>query len=60
MGRPANTIKSIEKCVSIPQPLAVKVDLVLYSELEGRVPHGAWARYITALIAEDLQRRGAK
>lgn len=58
MGRPANTIRSIEKSISISEELTTKVDLLLYSALEVRVPHGAWSRYITGLIQEDLKARG--
>lgn len=54
MGRPKKPIKSVEKNISIPEDVCARVDLMLYSELEGRVPHGAWSRYITGLIRKDL------
>ena len=57
MGRPKNTIPCIEKNISIPAPLAARVDLVLFSELEGRVPHGAWSRYVSQLILSDLIKK---
>ena len=59
MGRPANTIRSIEKSISISEDLTTKVDLMLYSPLEGRVPHGAWSRYITELINKDIAERNS-
>jgi hypothetical protein len=56
MGRPKKPIRPIEKNISIPEDICAKVDLRLFSPLEGRVPHGAWSRYITALIRQDLSR----
>jgi len=56
MGRPKLAIPSIEKNISIPEDVVVQVDLKLFSTLESKVPHGAWSRYITALIREDLKR----
>lgn len=54
MARPKKAVRSIEKNISIPEDLVFQVDLALYSELESRVPHGAWSRYITALIRKEL------
>lgn len=57
MGRPAKAIRPIEKKINIPEDLTVQVDLILWSELEQRVPHGAWSRYIISLIEDDLKRK---
>lgn len=59
MGRPKLADRPIEKTICLPQSLATKVDLLLYSKLEQRVPHGAWARYIKGLVEKDLERRAA-
>lgn len=59
MPRPRKAIRPLEKTVNIPSDLAAKVDLLLYSETEERVPHGAWAKYITSLIEADIARRQA-
>lgn len=50
MGRRKNITPSIEKTICLPIDLVVKVDLVLYSELEDRVPFGAWQKLITELL----------
>lgn len=55
MGKPPNVIPSVEKNISIPSDLCARIDLILYSDLQGRVPHGAWSRYITGLIRRDLE-----
>jgi hypothetical protein len=57
--KPRKVDRPIEKSVNIPQSLATQVDLLLYSELEGRVPHGAWSRYIERLIRENLTGKPA-
>ena len=57
MGRPRKTIRSIEKNISIPENLVIQVDLRLFSDLEGKVPHGGWSRYIQKLIRKDLEGR---
>lgn len=59
MGRPSKVDKSIEKTICLAQSLVVKVDLELMSELEGKVPFGAWKVYVTELISADLAKRYA-
>lgn len=60
MPRPPKAIRPVEKTVNIPEDIVAKVDLLLWSDLEERVPHGAWARYILGLIQEDMQVRTGK
>lgn len=57
MGRPKKVIRSVEKNISIPEDIVVRVDLKLWSGLEERIPHGSWARYITGLIRNDLEKK---
>ena len=59
MPRPRKIIRPVEKRVSLPETLVAKVDLLLFSELEGRVPFGAWQGYLVRLIEADLARRAA-
>lgn len=56
MARPRNTIPSTEKNLCLPTPLVERVDLILFSPLEGRVPFAAWQRFVVAAIEEKLQR----
>ena len=60
MARPKKTDRPIEKNISLPQSVVVRVELELFSELEGKVPFGAWQRYILRLVEADLSRRDAK
>lgn len=44
--------------ISIPESLRMKVQIELFSELEGRVPHGRFSGLISDLLAEWLRDRG--
>ena len=57
MARPKKAIRPVEKNVSLPEDLVARVELELYSELEGKVPFGAWQRYLEGLIRADLNKR---
>ncbi len=59
MPRPLKVDRPVEKSISIPQSIVVAVELELWSDLEGKLPFGAWQKYITKLIEEDMQRRQA-
>lgn len=60
MARPKKTDRPVEKNISLPQSVVVRVELELFSELEGKVPFGAWQRYIVRLVEADLTKREAK
>jgi len=55
MARPRKAIRPVEKSISLPEDIVTRIDLLLFSELEGRVPHGAWSRYVSGLIRQDLE-----
>lgn len=57
MGRAKKTDRPIEKNISLPQSIVVRVELELFSALEGKVPFGAWQKYIVELIQADLTRK---
>lgn len=57
MSRPRKAIRPVQKCVSLPETLIAQVDLELFSEVEGRVPFGAWQEYLMELIKADLTKR---
>ncbi len=56
MARPIKTDRPQEKNISLPSSLVARVDLELFSDLEGKVPFGAWQRYVKRLIEADLDR----
>ena len=59
MPRPRKTDRPVEKNLSLSSSLVARVELELFSELEGKVPFGAWQRYVTKLIEDDLARKHA-
>lgn len=56
MARPASINKPIEKKLSLDAELVAKVELALFSDLEGRVPYGAWSGLIEQLLREHFSR----
>lgn len=52
MGKHANLIPSQQLNVALPQPLYVQLCAHLYSDLEQRVPHGAFSRFLTERLRE--------
>jgi hypothetical protein len=57
MGRHKKVVPSIGKHMTIPQDLLAKVELELWSEAEGKVPHGAWQELQIELLTEWLVKR---
>ena len=60
MARPKKAIRPIEKTICLPEDLVAAVDLKLFSELEGKVPYGAWQRYVVGLIRDDLAKKESR
>ena len=46
--------------MSLPEPLAAKLALELFSELEMKVPHGAYKEFFTNLVQEYFDRKEAQ
>lgn len=57
MARPPRTNRPVEKTISIPEDIVTRIDLELFSELEGKVPFGKWAELVTGLLREHLDRQ---
>lgn len=50
MAKQPNLIPSQQLNVALPLPLYTRLSAHLYSELEGRVPHGAYSRFLIDLL----------
>lgn len=50
MARPKNTIRPVMRNISIDQDVNDTMELELFSELLGRVPHGATSKLINKLL----------
>lgn len=59
MPRPRKIDRPVEKRVMLPESLVARVELELFSDLEGKVPFGAWQRFLTDVIMERLAKLDA-
>jgi hypothetical protein len=50
VAKTPNLIPSKQLNVALPLPMYVKISSYLYSDLEGRVPHGAYSRFMLDLL----------
>lgn len=51
-GRPPNIMRSLKTTVYIPEDIKAKLDLFLFSAVEGRVPHGSYSKFFAERIRE--------
>lgn len=56
MARPPKLDRPVEKTLSIPASVHTRIELELFSELEGRVPHGKWSALVTELLREYVRK----
>ncbi len=54
MPRPRKTLRPTYLNLALPEDIRARMDLLLFSPLEGRVPHGAYSRFICDLIRKEL------
>lgn len=54
MPRPKSANPKITKHIPIDPDLCAKAELQLFSDLEGRVPYGAWSGLIEGLLRQYL------
>jgi len=63
MARPTKTIRTIYKNIGLPEDLVAKLELELFSEVEGKIPFGAQQEFFTKLLREyfnSKQRKGVQ
>lgn len=56
MARTARTIPQVKKTLHIPTDVVARMELELFSELEGKVPHGAQSNLVTKLLREHFEK----
>lgn len=56
MGRPRLVVRRLARPVQMPEDLSNRIDLLLWSPLEGRVPYGAFSDFVCAACREKLER----
>lgn len=57
MAQPKKVDRPVRKNICLPQSLVARVDLELWSDVEGKVPFAAWQGYVERLIRQDLAIR---
>lgn len=57
MPRPARTLRTVQKNIALPEDLAAKLELHLYSEVEGRVPFGAQSAFFSQLLTDYFNQK---
>ena len=60
MARPAKTIKSVPLNLSLDGDIAERMKKDLYSELEGKIPHGAQSKLINSVLRRHYRSQDAK
>lgn len=55
MARPRRIDRPVEKRISLPRSLVVQVELELFSDLEQKVPFGAWQRLLIDLLERQVE-----
>ena len=56
-GRPPLIERPTQLCVSLPETERARLDLHLWSEVEGRVPKGAYQSFLVARLREFFSWR---
>ena len=56
MSRPRNTTPSVEVHVMLPVDTVARVNLLLFSELQGRVPLGHLAKFFDRAAKDLLEK----
>ena len=57
MSRPPNIIRPKQLTFILPEDIRAKMDLYLWSELENRVPYGAYSKFIGGLLNEFFDKQ---
>jgi hypothetical protein len=56
MARPKKAEPSRRVDVYLPESLYARLTLILFSPVEGRVPHGEWSRFFETLARGAVER----
>ena len=59
MARSKMTIRPVRLELALPEDLYARAAIVLFSDVEQRIPYGAWSGLFTELLRIYLKRIGA-
>ena len=57
MSRPPNIYEPVKLTTNLPSDVKARLDLYLFSDIEGRVPKGAYSQFLVQRINEFFQQR---
>jgi len=56
MPRPRNILRKVQLHVWVTEEVRTRMDLRLYSSIEGRIPFGAHSDFIDSTLGRELDR----
>lgn len=56
MARPRKADRPVRQEIYLPESLHSKLQIILFSTVDGRVPQGAWSAFFTNLAQQALAR----
>lgn len=59
MARPKRIVRTISKNIALPEDLVARMELELYSELEGKIPFGAQQKFLEKVLRDHYARQDA-
>lgn len=59
MGKPKKTIPNLFLKVGLPEDLVARIQLELYSEVEGKIPFGKQQEFFEALVRKHYAEQDA-
>lgn len=51
-GRPQNILRPVKLTTYLPEDIRAQLDIHLFSAVEGRVPHGAYSKFLAERVRE--------
>ena len=58
-GRKPKEIRTVERKINIPEALDAKLQLMLFSEVDQRVPYGALSNLVVPMLEEFMRKYSA-
>lgn len=59
-GRPANILRPTRLTTTLPEDVRAKLDIHLYSTVEGRIPVGAYSKFLSERVREFFEPKAVK
>jgi len=60
MARPKNTIRTKPQTINLPEDLIGRIELELFSEVEGRIPLGAKQEFFVTILRQHFKQQDRK